>query len=72
MQEFKKEFITLELEKIVPYEHNNKIHTDKDIWEIIISIEKDWYIAPTVVDEDNIILAWHWRLLALEKCESKK
>ena len=67
MQELKKEFVELELKEIIPYENNNKIHTDKDVWEIVISIEKDWYIAPIVVDENNIILAWHWRTLALEK-----
>jgi len=66
-KKLKKEFIELELKEIIPYENNNKIHTDKDVWEIVISIEKDWYIAPIVVDENNIILAWHWRTLALEK-----
>lgn len=67
MQELKKEFIELELWEIIHYENNNKIHTDKDVWELVISIQKDWYIAPIIVDEENIILAWHWRTLALEK-----
>jgi hypothetical protein len=31
MQELKKEFIKLELKDIIPYENNNKIHTDKDV-----------------------------------------
>lgn len=66
-QNLKKEFIEIKLSEIIPYENNNKIHTDKDVWEIIKSIQKDWYIAPIVVDENNIILAWHGRALALEK-----
>jgi hypothetical protein len=27
----KKEFIELQLSEIIPYENNNKIHTDKDV-----------------------------------------
>jgi hypothetical protein len=30
-KKLKKEFIELELKEIIPYENNNKIHTDKDV-----------------------------------------
>jgi len=72
MKKLKREFIKLKLEEIIPYENNNKIHTDKDVWELVKSIEKDWYISPIVVDENNLILAGHWRTLALEKIWFKK
>ncbi len=67
MTKLEKEFIELKLEEIIPYENNNKIHTEKDVWEIAKSIQKDWYISPIVIDEKNIILAWHWRTLALKE-----
>jgi hypothetical protein len=31
MKKLKREFIKLKLEEIIPYENNNKIHTDKDV-----------------------------------------
>lgn len=62
-----KEFIELNLSEIIPYERNNKIHTEKDIKEIAKSIKKNWYVAPIIVDEKNVILAGHWRLLALQE-----
>ena len=30
-QNLKKEFIEIKLSEIIPYENNNKIHTDKDV-----------------------------------------
>lgn len=67
MLNLKKEHIKIKITEILHYENNNKIHTDKDIDEVVKSIKKNWYIAPIVIDEDNILLAWHWRTLALSK-----
>lgn len=63
----KKENIILKLKDLKNYKKNNRIHKDEDVNEVIKSIQKNWYIAPIIVDEENIILAWHWRKLALEK-----
>lgn len=67
-----KEFVSLSLSEIIPYEKNNRIHTSKDIDEIIKSITKDTYISPIIIDENNIIINGHWRKLALEKIWLKK
>lgn len=67
MKNLKKENIILKLSEIIPYKNNNKIHTSKDIDEVVKSIKKNWYISPICVDEKNIILAWHGRTLALQK-----
>lgn len=72
MKNLKKEHINLKIWEILHYENNNKIHTDKDINEVIISIKKNWYIAPICVDEENILLAGHWRTLALAKMWHKE
>jgi len=61
-----KEYKNIKLSKLVPYERNNKKHWI-NIDEIVKSIKANTYITPIVVDEDNIILAGHWRKLALEK-----
>lgn len=61
----KKEQIKVNINQIIHYKNNNKIHTEKDIKEVIQSIKKNWYIAPIIVDEENILLAWHGRTLAL-------
>lgn len=61
-----KEYKNIKLSKLIPYERNNKKHW-LNIDEIVKSIKANTYITPIVVDENNIILAGHWRKLALEK-----
>ena len=61
-----KEYKNIKLSKLIPYERNNKKHW-LNVNEIVKSIQANTYITPIVVDENNIILAGHWRKLALEK-----
>jgi len=61
-----KEYKSVKLSDLVEYERNNKKHWI-NIDEIVRSIKANTYITPIVVDENNIILAGHWRKLALEK-----
>ena len=61
-----KQLLRINLDTLVPYERNTKIHAE-NIDDIIKSIERNEYITPIIVDEKNIILAWHGRKLALEK-----
>lgn len=67
MPNIKKETVKIWIWEILHYEKNNKIHTEKDITEIAKSIKKNWYLSPILIDEDNILLAGHWRTLALWK-----
>lgn len=60
----KKEYLKMNLKDLVPYEKNIKKH-GKNIQEIKKSIEEDSYIAPIIVDEDKVIIAWHGRTQAL-------
>jgi len=39
--QIRKEHIVMNLDNILPYEKNNKIHTEKDIKEVIKSIKKN-------------------------------
>jgi len=56
---------TLYLREIVPYE-NNPRKNDKAVDAVAESIRQCGYIAPVIVDENNVILAGHTRLKALE------
>ncbi len=57
---------TLYLREIMPYE-NNPRKNDKAVDAVAESIRQCGYIAPVIVDENNVILAGHTRLKALEK-----
>ena len=64
--------IETNLSVLKPYEHNNKVHDEEQIEMIANSIKEFWFTQPIVIDEDNSILAGHWRyyaskLLWLEK-----
>lgn len=63
----KKNYITFPIDNIIPYENNNKIHTEKDVKEIVKSIEKNSDLAPMIIDENNIVIVGHGRLEAFKK-----
>ena len=54
----------INLSDLKPYEHNNKVHDEEQIEMIANSIKEFWFTQPIVIDEDNCILAWHWRYYA--------
>lgn len=60
----KKTYITIQTKDLIPYEKNNKKHGE-NVARIVASIQRNQYITPIVVDEDNVIIAWHGRRLAL-------
>lgn len=62
-----KKMIELPINKLLPYEFNNKNHPKKQIDTIKNSILECWYLADIIVDENNVILAGHWRYLALQE-----
>lgn len=68
----KKQTITVKLKDLKAYKNNNKIHKDDDVDEVVKSIQKNGYIAPIIIDEENIILAGHGRKLALQKLGYKE
>lgn len=68
----KREYKKVKVSSLIPYEKNNKIHTDKNIDEIVKSIQANTYVSPIVCDEDMVIIAWHGRKLALDKLWTKE
>lgn len=56
----------IELSKIKPYEKNAR-KNDEAVEYVIKSIKQCEYIAPIILDENNVILAGHTRYKALKK-----
>ena len=50
------------IEWLVPYEFNNKIHDELQINRIANSIKEFGFLQPIVVDKNNVVIIWHWRL----------
>lgn len=53
--------------ELIWYEFNNKKHPEKQIDMLANSIASFWFLVPILIDENNIIVWWHWRLLAAKK-----
>ena len=52
----------IELEKLIPYEFNNKIHDATQINRIANSIREFWFLQPLVIDKNNVLIVGHGRL----------
>lgn len=56
------EIKNVKIEALIPYEFNNKIHDEIQINRIANSIKEFWFTQPLVIDKNNIVIIWHWRL----------
>lgn len=63
-----KEFLTLPIDKVIPYENNPRVN-DIAVNDVVASIRQCENIDPIEVDENNIILSGHTRLKALKALE---
>ena len=61
-----KEFVTLDLSSIIPYENNPRINEDA-VPDVEESMRQCGNIDPIEVDENNVILSGHTRLMALQQ-----
>ena len=52
----------IKVDKLIPYEFNNKKHDETQINRLANSIKEFWFIQPIVIDKNNIVIIWHWRL----------
>lgn len=77
MQELKfkidsqREVVIVEIERLIDNPNNIKIHTQEQIELIKKSIDKLGFNSIVVIDEDNMILAGHGRVLALKETGEK-
>ena len=66
-----KEFVTLKLSDIHPYQNNPRINDDA-VDDVMESIKQCENLDPIEIDEDNVVLAGHTRLKALQKLKYKE
>lgn len=66
-----KKLKTLKLTEVIPYKNNPRIN-DSAVEAVKESIRQCEYIAPIIVDENNIILAGHTRLKAMQELGKDK
>lgn len=66
-----KELLTLPLSELTPYANNPRFNSDA-VDAVAESIKQCGYVAPILIDEDNVILAGHTRLKALQRLKKKE
>jgi len=59
----------IEPHKLKPYEKNPRAHSAKQITQIVKSIDQFGFTVPLLIDEDNMIIAGHGRLLAAKEAK---
>lgn len=64
---FKGEIKEISLDKLIPYEFNNKVHHEEQVNLLANIMGKFGYIDEIVVDRNNIIIAGHGRLESIRK-----
>lgn len=52
---------------LIQYTYNSKDHPEKQVDAIATSIQLFCFNNPLIIDNDNVIVAWHWRFLAAKK-----
>ncbi len=62
----------IKIEKLIPYEFNNRNHNEEQVNRIANSINEFGFNQPIVIDESNIILVGHGRHLAALKLGLKE
>ncbi len=66
-----REVVIMDIEKLIDNPNNVKIHTQEQIELIKKSIDKLGFNSIVVIDEENMILAGHGRVLALKETGEK-
>lgn len=66
------EIKNIAIETLIPYEFNNKEHDETQINRIANSIKEFGFTQPIVIDWDNVVIIWHWRLEAAKKLWMKE
>lgn len=61
----------MKVDKITPYEKNNKKHPEKQILKIMNSIKEFGFKNPILIDKNNVVIAGHGRLEAAKRLQIK-
>lgn len=55
------------IETLIPYARNARTHSDEQIGQIAASIREWGWTMPVLVDEDDVLIAGHGRVLAAQR-----
>ena len=69
--ELKMKVINKKINSLVLYENNSRLHSDKQINQIVNSISEFGFTNPILIDENQMVLAGHGRLKAAEILDLK-
>jgi hypothetical protein len=58
--------------KLIPYARNSRVHSEEQVAQIASSIQEWGFTVPILIDEQNVLIAGHGRLLAAQKLELDK
>jgi ParB-like chromosome segregation protein Spo0J len=62
----------LDLELLIPYVRNSRLHSEQQVAQIAGSIKEFGFTNPVLVDEANVIIAGHGRVLAAQRLGLEK
>lgn len=62
----------IDITRIVPYENNNRVHSEEQIRRMANSIKSFGFNQPLVIDEESIVIVGHGRLLAAQELGLKE
>lgn len=60
------------VEDLIPYARNAKIHKPEQIENLAASIREFGFLSPIIIDKDGTVAAGHGRLMAAKKLKLKK
>jgi len=53
--------------KLVPYAKNSRTHSDHQVSQVMASIKEFGFTNPILIDDENVIIAGHGRLMAAQR-----
>lgn len=57
---------------LLPYVNNSRTHSPEQVEQIAISMREFGWTAPIIVDDENMVLAGHGRLMAAKKLKMEQ
>lgn len=66
------EYELIEVDKLIPYVNNARVHSDEQVTKVMASIKEFGFLNPILISDENVITAGHCRLLAAKKLGLKK
>lgn len=67
-----KEYEEIAINELKPYENNARLHSEDQIEKIINSLNEFGFVAPVIIDENNMILCGHGRIEAAKRAGFEK